>query len=81
MEKGNTQKAVKPTQYVVGGKEEEFCWLLTQEKGEPTDDQNIGLARRFTSLEEARAAAEEAIAIIFEIIDDTTWPATLKEVF
>ena len=81
MEKENTQKAVKPTQYVVGGKEEEFCWLLTEEKGEPTDDQNIEVARRFPSLEEAQAAAEEAVANVFEIIDDTTWPATLKEVF
>jgi hypothetical protein len=81
MEKGNTQKAVKPTQYVVGGKEEEFCWLLAQEKGEPTDDQNIELARRFTSLEEAQAAAEENMGTVFELIDETTWPATLEEVF
>jgi hypothetical protein len=81
MEKEDRQKAVKPMQYVVGGKEEKFCWLLTEEKGEPTDDQNIELARRFTSLEEAQVAAEEAIANVFEIIDETTWPATLKEVF
>jgi hypothetical protein len=81
MKKEDRQKAVKLMQYVVGGKEEKFCWLLTEEKGEPTDDQNIELARRFTSLEEAQVAAEEAIANVFEIIDETTWPATLKEVF
>lgn len=80
MKKENKQKAVTPTQYVVGGKEEEFCWLLSEEKGEPTDDQNIELARRFTSLEEAQAAAEEAIGAVFELIDATTWPANLKEV-
>jgi len=80
MDKENRPKAIKPIKYVVGGKAEEFCWLLSEDKGEPTDDQNIELARRFTSLAEARAAAEEAIGVVFELIDETTWPATIREV-
>jgi hypothetical protein len=75
----NKQKAGKtPPQYVVGRKE--FCWLLAQEEGERTDDQNIELARQFTSLCEALAAADKHGASVLKIIDHTTWPAKLEEV-
>ncbi len=80
MTKANTPNAVRPTQYVVGGKADEFYWLLSETKGEPTDDQNIELARRFTSLEEARVAAKKSIGMVFELLDEKIWPAKLKEV-
>lgn len=80
MKNSNKREAVNRPQYVVGGRAEEFCWLLSNTKGEPTDDQNVVLARRFDSFEEAQAAAEEATGIVFVLIDEKTWPATLVEV-
>lgn len=74
------KKQPQPPQYVVGQKAEEFCWLLALQSDQHTDDQNIGEARRFDSLEEAEAAAARHNASVFEIIDEATYPATLEEV-
>ncbi|MEY2579803.1 MAG: hypothetical protein QOI49_2627 [Verrucomicrobiota bacterium] len=80
MERKRKSRMSKPTEYVVGRKQDGFCWLLAVELGENTDDQDIGLALRFRSLEEAARAAEEHLATVFLIVDETTWPATLEEV-
>jgi hypothetical protein len=64
----------------VGRKEDGFCWLLAIEPDEKTDDQNIELALRFGTLKEAKRIAEKHLAIVFLIVDETSWPATLKEV-
>ena len=77
---GKDPKTSSP-QYVVGQQDEEFCWLLDEEGGHTADDQNIELARRFTSLDEAEAAADEHMASVFEIIDANAWPARLEEVY
>jgi|GEM_PF-5957903 len=74
---GNPGKSIE---FVVGQKDEDFCWLLAANGDERTDDQNIELAQRFTSLKEAQKAAEPHSASVFEIIDETIWPATLEEV-
>ena len=68
-------------QYVVGQQDEGFCWLLDEEGSRTADDQNIELARRFTSLEDAEAVADEHMASVFEIIDANAWPARLEEVY
>ena len=74
----------KPTKYVIGRHEEvdeeEFYFLVAAEEGEAADDQNIELALQFESLEEAEAAALERGVEVFEVIDETNWPAKLKEV-
>ena len=74
------REPLKSIEFVVGQKDQEFCWLLSAGGDEHTDHQNIELARRFTSLKEAQNAAETHSASVFEIIDETTWPASLEEV-
>lgn len=73
---------LQPTEYVVGQKDEEtgYCWLLGLDGEHDADDQNIEIARRFSLLEQAEAAAKEHNAAVFEIVDDTTWPAMLEEI-
>lgn len=80
MERKKKSRVPKSTEYVVGRKENGFCWLLAIEPDEKTDDQNIELALRFRSLREAERAAEDHQAAVFVIVDETTWPAILEEV-
>jgi hypothetical protein len=68
----------KTPQYVIGTKTDGFCWLSSRDTEESADDQNIEMARRFVSLGEARNAASEAGLDVFEIIDETVWPAKLE---
>lgn len=78
--KNTSQPEPAASCYVGSRKEEGFCWLLSDDGNHQAEDQNIGWARRFTSLEEAAAAAHEELAAVFEVIDETVWPAKLKEV-
>jgi hypothetical protein len=80
MERKRKSRVQKSAEYVVGRKENGFCWLLAIEPEEKTDDQNIEVALRFRSLQEAERAAEKHLAAVFLIVDETTWPATLEEV-
>jgi hypothetical protein len=61
----------KPTeQYVVGRRDEGFCWLLPEVKGNFADDRNLDAARRFSSLTEAIASSTTYGANVFEVIAD-----------
>jgi hypothetical protein len=66
--------------YVVGKKECGFCWLLAIDPGQIADDQNIEMARQFVSLKEAEEVSLECGGNVYEIVNEATWPATLKEV-
>jgi protein-tyrosine phosphatase len=57
-------------EYVVGRRENEFCWLLPQAEDDQADDQNLGGARRFQLLSDAVAASFEHNGNVFEVIDD-----------
>ena len=74
------RKRMRLPVYVIGRKEEGFCWLLGLEPGEKTDDQDIKMARRFGSLSKAARVAETHAANVFELIDEKAWPAVLKEI-
>lgn len=75
-----TNKA-KRGRYSVGGKKGRSRWLLSIKGGKRTDDRHLNLARRFAILAEAEEIALEHMAVVFEIVDEKTCPATLKEVF
>src|SRR3954451_7238815 len=69
MKKKKTRKPVPaPSErYVVGCREDGFCWLLPEVEGDAADDQNIDAARRFSSLTEAIASSTEHCANVFQI--------------
>ena len=69
--KNRKHPAHKPTeQYVVGRRDEGFCWLLPEVEGHCADDRNLDAARRFSSLTEAIASSTTYGANVFEVIAD-----------
>jgi hypothetical protein len=74
----------KKTLYVIGhhaeDEEESFHFLVPADEGAQADDQNIEAALQFESLEEAKAAALQQGASVFEVVDAKSWPAKLEEV-
>lgn len=68
-----------PERYVVGRREEGFCWLLPEVEDDAADDQNLAGARRFFSLTEAIASSTEHSANVFEVITDENGVEILHE--
>ena len=67
-------------QFVVGYRNEGYCWLLPEIPDELADDQNLEAARRFASLTEAINASTEHIANVFELIADEQGNEALQEI-
>ena len=57
-------------EYVIGHRAEEFCSIVSDEEGESADDQDLFYAKRFSSLDEANAAADQMAASVFVIKRD-----------
>jgi hypothetical protein len=71
MKKNRKHPTHKPTeQYVVGRREDDFCWLLPEVEGDSADDRNLDAARRFSSLTEAIASSTTCGANVLEVIAD-----------
>ncbi|MEY2502918.1 MAG: hypothetical protein QOI07_3252 [Verrucomicrobiota bacterium] len=81
MKKKRTRKPVPaPSErYVVGRREDGFCWLLPEVEGDAADDQNMDAARRFSSLTEAIASSTEHCANVFQIFTGENGVEVLDE--
>jgi hypothetical protein len=78
MKKSKRQAPKPPQQFVVGRRENGFCWILPRNNEESADDQNLESARIFSSLPDAILASAEHNCSVFEILSGPTESA-LKE--
>jgi len=69
--KKSKRKAPKSAEhYVVGRREDGFCWLLPAVAGQQADDQTLETAERLSSLSKAIAASTEYNGNVFEIMNE-----------
>lgn len=65
--------------YVVGYRTDGFCSLVCEVEGESADDRDLFYARRFSSLLDAQAAADQHAVSVFEVVGEEG-QETLREI-